>query len=95
MHTVVSASTSTYSVVLFTAFFDEDGFINHRTTKRAEAHRSICSPMIKVGAPISFHHYYSLYLSIYDYEHSEISVFMSLSSFLQMALRLTYDPSFY
>ena len=95
MHAVISAATSTDSVFLFTAFSNEDGIINHRTTERAETHRSICSPMIKVGTLISpHHHYYSLCLPIYDYEPSEISVFISLSSFSQMALRLTCDPSF-
>jgi hypothetical protein len=74
MHAVISSSTATYSVFLFTTFSNEDGIINHRTTERAETHRSVCSPMIKVGAPISLHqHYYSLYLPIYDYELSEIS----------------------
>ena len=52
MDTVLSSSTSTYRVALFTTLFNDDGFINHRTTERAKAHRSICSPMIKVGAPL-------------------------------------------
>ena len=52
MDTVLGSSTSTYRVALFTTLFNEDGFINHRTTERAKAHRSICSPMIKVGAPL-------------------------------------------
>jgi predicted solute-binding protein len=67
MHAVISSSTSTYSVFLFTTFSNEDGIINHRTTERAETHRSICSPMIKVGAPISLHYHHSPYLPIYDY----------------------------
>ena len=56
MHAVISSSTSTDSVFLFTTFSNEDGIINHRTTERAETHRSICSPVIKVGAPVSLHY---------------------------------------
>ena len=92
MDTVLSSSTSTYSVFLFTTLSNEDGFINHRTTERAKAHRSICSPMIKVGALLSLHYHSSLSLPIYDYELSGSSVFLSLSSFSQMALWLTSDP---
>jgi len=86
MHAVLSASKPTFGVVLFTTLPNADGFINHRTTERAEAHRSICSPMIKVGTPISLHYHSSLSLPIYDYELSGSSVFLSLSSFSQMAL---------
>ena len=83
MHTVRSSSTSTYSVFRFTTLSNEDGFINHRTTDRAKAHGSICSPMIKVGALLSLHYHSSLSLPIYDYELSENSVILSLSSFSQ------------
>ena len=65
MHTVLSSSTSTHSVFLFTTPSNEDGFINHRTTERAKAHRSICSPMIKVGAPLSLHYHSSLSLHLW------------------------------
>ena len=81
MHTVLSSSTSTYSVFLFTTLSNEDGLINHRTTERAKAHRNICSPMIKVGAPLLLRYHFSLSLPIYDYELSGSSLLLSLSSF--------------
>ena len=83
MHTVLSSSTSTYGVFLFTTLSNEDGFINHRTTVRAKAHRSICPPMIKVGAILSLHYHSSTSLPICDYELSGSSVILSLSSFSQ------------
>jgi len=86
MDTVLGSTTSTHSVFLFTTFSNEDGFINHRTTERAKADRSICSPVIKVWAPLSLHYHSSLSLPIYDDELSGSSVFLSLSSFSQMAL---------
>jgi hypothetical protein len=76
MHTVLSASASTYSVFLFITLSNVDGFINHRTTERAKAHRSICSPMIKVGTPILLHYHSALSLPIYDYELSGSSLFV-------------------
>ena len=76
MHTVLSASASTYSVFLLITLSNVDGFINHRTTDRAKAHRSICSPMIKVGTPISVHYHSALSLPIYDYELSGNCLFV-------------------
>ena len=88
MQTVLMSFTSTYSVFLFTTLSNEDGFIYHLTTKRAKAHRSICSPMIKVGALLSLYYHSSLSLPIYDYELSGNSVILSLSSFSQNGIMI-------
>ena len=92
MHTVIISLASIYSVFLFTTLSDKDGFINHSTTERAEAHRSICSPMVKVGALLSLHYHSSLSLHLHDCELSGSSAFLSLSFFSQMALCLTSEP---
>lgn len=60
MHTVTSSFASTYSVFLFTTLSNEDSFVDHCTTDRAKAHRSICSPVIKVGALLSLPYHFLL-----------------------------------